>query len=511
MVDERTGVSAPGRPDGRYLLAVVAVASCFILLVGAARHYPTYGTETDFVGSFVPEARRFLQGEPLESANHPPLYAIVIGLAYLITHDWLRAGLLVSWISGVVALVTSFLLFRELCNRAAGFGALLGLLGSGVFVFYWGQATSDVFFLAGFMASCFLAIRASRSGSVGLWVACGVAAGLCFVTRTNGISLAALVIAPLFGAGSTRAKARSVLALLGGMALPVAALAMYAAATGSNLFPKRTYLNLATTYFARRQNSDDAVQQVAGRFTNIRDVLLYDPAAMARIYATNLYALLAHGVTKLIELPLYYAILPGLVFLVGAHFSPELLVLVVVAVSQVLLVNLKSFEPRYYLFLVPWLGAAVGEAFRRIAEARWPRTVQPVVVWFLALMLLLPIGQAGAKTIYLFSHGEEELSEVVPLARRKIEPGAIILASTPHVGFYSGAFPEALPNLASLAELEAYVRTRDWRGTVFIFYGVKERSWRPQYAELARGIPPPWLEVAARSRRPGDWVLLRVR
>jgi hypothetical protein len=501
-----------GRPDEHYLVAVVAVASCFILIVGAARHYLTYGTETDFIDTFVPDARRFLQGQPMESGVHPPLYSIVIAVVYLVTRSWLRAGLLVSWISGVVALVSSFLLFRELCGRAAGFGALLGLLASGLFVFYWGQATSDVIFLAGFMVSCFLAIRASRSGSVGLWAACGIAAGLCFLTRTNGISLAVLAVAPLLGPASTRAKVRAILALLGGMALPVAVLAVYAAATGSNLLPKRTYLSVAVTYFADRSHRNCGASLPAGeRFTSMRDVLLFNPSAMARIYAFNLYGLLADGVTKLIEMPLYYAALPGLVFLIGMDFSPALLVLVVVTVSQVLLVNVTYFQPRLYLFLVPWLGAAIGEMFRRIAAAPWPKRMQPVVVSFLALLLLLGVGQAGAKTVYWLSHGEKELSEVVPQARREIEPGGTILEFRPQLAFYSKASPEPLPDLAGLAALKADAEARAQEGPLYIFYGLIERSCRPQYAALERDVPPSWLDVAARSRTPGGWVLFRVK
>jgi hypothetical protein len=501
------------RPDRQYLLAVLVAASGFILLVGAVRHYLAYGTETDFIGIFVHEAQRFLRGEPLQSVFHPPLYSIVIGLAHLITGDWLRAGLLVSWISGIVVLLSSFLLFRELCSRAAGFGALLGLLGSGLFLLNWGLATSDVFFLAGFMVSCLLAVRAYRSGSIRLWIACGVVVGLCLVTRTNAISLVVLLITPLFGAGSARAKVKSVLALLGGIVLPVAVLAVYAKATGSNLLPGNTYINLATTYFTEgvRTNSDEARQEVAKRFTGVRDVLLHNPAAIAKMYASDLYQLLASGITKLIEMPLYYAILPGLVFLIGAYFSPALLVLAVVAISQVLLVNLKSFEARYYLFLVPWLGAAIGEVFRRVADAPWPRPAQRAVMGFLSLMLLLAIGQAGAKTVYLLLHGEKELSEVVPRARREIKPRAVVLAIKPHVAFYSDASWEPLPALNSLAELKDSAQARDPKQPLYIFYGSIEQERRPQYAELAREVPPSWLQVAARSRKPGGWVLLRMK
>jgi|GEM_PF-6287071 len=504
---------APGRPDWHYLVAIVAGASCFILLGGVARHYLTYGTETDFAGMFVPVAREFLGGSPLHSRYHPPFYSIVLGAAYLITGDWVRAGLIISWSSGIVALVSSFLLFRALCGRAAGFGALLGLLGSGCFVLYWAQATSDVLFLAGFMVSLLLAVRAIRSGSVRLWVACGLVVGLCFITRTNAVSLVVLVVAPLFCAGSARAKLGSMLAFLAGVAIPVAGLAVFAVATGSEVLPRQTYVNLALTYFAEQgaRNSDEARLAVAQRFTGLRDVLLHDPAAMARMYVSDLYELLASRMSKLIEMPLYYAILPGLIFLIGANLSPTLLVIAVVAVSQILLLNFKLFEARFYLFLVPWLGAAVGEMFRRVADAPWPPRVRPAVLSFLALTLFLAVGQATAKTVYILWHGQEEVSEVVPLARRQIQPGAAILSIKPHVGFYSGAEPEFFPNLAGLAELKAYVQARDPKETLYIFYGAVERSVRPQYADLARGLPPPWLEVVARSRKPEAWVLLRVK
>ena len=513
----KTGVlmrmAAASPADGRYLVAIVAAASCFVLLSGAARHYLGYDTETDFVGSFVPDAERLLRGDPLLSEFHPPLYSIVLALVYLITGEWLRAGLLISWISGIVALVSSFLLFKELCNRAAGWGALLALLGSGVFVRYWAEATSDVFFLAIFMLSCLLAARAFASGSVGLWAACGFIIGLCLMTRTNAITLVVLAVAPFLSDGSMRAKVRSFLALLGGMALPIAALVLYAAATGSNLLPGGTYLNVAMTYFSEGSNrmSGDARYEVAERFQSMRDVLLHDPIAMAKIYVYDLYKLLANGFTTLVEMPLYYAILPGMFFLIGMHFSAAFLVLAVVVVAQIMLVNMKFFEPRLYLFLVPWLGAAIGEIARRMVGAPWPPNVQPVVVAFLVVMLLSAIGLAGAKAHSVLSrNGEAELSEVVPLARRAIEPGAVILARKPHVSFYTGRDGDFLPDLSSVSELNEYLRSRDPDRPLYIFYGREERLHRPQYAELAREAPPPWLETVARSPEPGGWVLFRV-
>jgi hypothetical protein len=182
----------------------------------------------------------------------------------------------------------------------------------------------------------------------------------------------------------------------------------------------------------------------------------------------------------------------------------------VVVISQILLVSLTYFQPRLYLFLVPWLGAAIGETFRRIAQARWPGPARPVVVSFLGLMLLLSLGGAGAKTIYLVLHGQAELSEVVPLARREIEPGAVILASRPQVAYYSHASAGPLPDLVGLTALKEDLQTQAQKEPLYLFYGEIERLCLPQYAGLAVQDPPSWLGVAAHSRKPGSWVLLRV-
>jgi 4-amino-4-deoxy-L-arabinose transferase-like glycosyltransferase len=501
-------VFAPGRPDWHYAVAIAAVAACFILAADATREYLSYGTESDFVWRFAPEARRFLQGEPLISDFHPPFYSMVVGVGYLITGDWLRAGLLVSWMSGIAALLSSFLLFTDLCGSTAGFGALLGLLGSGVFMLNWGLATSDVFFLAGFILSCLFAVRALRNNSIRFWIGCGVVVGLCIATRANGIALALLAIAPFFGAASRRVKLQAVGAFLGGMALPLGALALYAAATGSNVIPRGTYLNLAVTYFSGGQHDTEAGRQAARRFTGLSGVLLHDPAALAQHYVLDLYRFLTVGLTRLIELPLYYALLPGLILLIGMHLSPALLIIALVALSQILLVNLAYFQPRLYLFLVPWVGAGIAEVFRRLAETPWPR-LRSAILATLALMWLFAVGQAVAKTGYVLWHAEDELSELIPLARRTIAPGAVVFASKPNLAFYTGARHRFLPELPGVTELREYAVPGS-KAEVYIFYGDSERERHPQYATLA-DAPPSWLQVVARSARRGNWVLLRAR
>ena len=504
-------VGARGFGTG-HLVALVAVYAGLVLAFGSTRRYLGYGTETDFIGGFIPDAQRFLSGEPLLSQFHPPLYSIMVGSVYSLVGDWLQAGLAVSWIFGIASLFLTYFLFRRLCDRPAAWGAVLALLGSGVFLRYSLQASSDIFFLALFMGSCLLVLEALRARSTPLWGACGVAIGLALLTRANGVALLMLLLAP-FADRATAIKARAVhgLSLLGGITVPVFALAAYAAATGSSVLPSEGHLNLAMTYFAEGEDrlTGDARAQIDGRFDGVLDVVLHDPAVMARTYVADLYTLLSRDLTTLVESPLYFLFLPGLFFLVGRNATPVFWVLFLAVAAQILLINFKAFEGRFYLFLVPWLGAAIGQMCWTVVRAEWSPRVRTTFASVLAAGFLAAVGVAVAKT-YLYTHeNTRELAEAVPVARQEVGEGATILARKPHLGFYTGAASLTLPNLDDLAGLRDYVQSHPTPGPLYVFYGEEERARRPQYAELAEGPPPAWLHAVARSRQPGAWVLFR--
>ena len=119
------------------------------------------------------------------------------------------------------------------------------------------------------------------------------------------------------------------------------------------------------TYFAGGdRTSAEAMDEVGGRFGGVADVLLHDPVALARTYLYDLFGVLSRGLTKIVEPPLYFLLLPGLLLLMGTRIGAGLIVLLALAGAQLLLVNFKAFQPRFYLFLVPIMGAA-GELGRR--------------------------------------------------------------------------------------------------------------------------------------------------
>jgi hypothetical protein len=490
---------------GALLLAFAAG----VLGLGLSRSYLGYGVETDFIGAYVPEARRVLDGEPLLSEFHPPLYPLALAGLRQLGGDWLAAGVMLSVVSGLAVLLVSWLLFYDLGGPATAWGAVLTLMGSGVFLQLCASAATDLPFLALFMGSCLCATRALGSGSPWLWRACGLLAGLAIGTRANGLSLILVMLAPFAAPAPWRRRLQGALHVATGLAVPIVGLALYALATGSNVWPARGHLNLAMTYFAGGDRANrEAMEQVAGRFHGSADVLLYDPATLARTYLYDLFGVLSRGVTKVVEPPLYFLFLPGLLFLIGRRLGPRLAILLAIAAAQLLLVNFKAFQPRFYLFLVPLMGAAVGELAGRLQRADWPPKRRRALLVLFGLMLLTAVVLAPIQAQRSI-HGEgDELAEVVPAVATKIPPGSTVIARKPHLAFYTGSGWIYLPDLAGMAELREFLRRQQFTQPAYLFYGREERRYRPQYLMLqSTAAAPDELEPVAQSPEPGSWVL----
>lgn len=495
------------------LATVLIVYGALVLFLGLGRSYLGYVTETDFIGVFVPDAQRFLAGEPLQSSAHPPLYPMLIGALYSLIGDWLTAGVLLSFLSSLVALLASYLLFLRLGGRAAAWGAVLALLGASVFVKYSALATSDVFFQALFVSSCLFAATAAHSGSRPLWWVCGITAGLGAVSRANGLTLVLFMLAPLFYRAAGREKIAHCLFVAAGFALPVILILVYGASTGSRVFPSNTHVNLAVTYFSGSDavSWNDKLSRVDGRFDSLSEVLLHNPLLIAKTYATDLFDRLVFKPAQLMEPPLYFFFVPGLFFLIGMRLSGPLIFLLGAMLAQLLLVNFKGFDHRFYLFLIPLMGAGVGEMCSRIVRWKWPSSRRRRwTAALIAMMFLMTSGLAAGRAYFSIRNQTEELREAVPVALEKLGAQATLLADRPHLSYYTNAKRIILPDLKSLHELQAALEEQRGAAPVYLFYGSWERRIRPQYLDLQHPqSAPKWLQAIAWGKRTGSWVLYR--
>jgi 4-amino-4-deoxy-L-arabinose transferase-like glycosyltransferase len=200
------------------------------------------------IGAFMPDADRFARGQPMLILNHPPACSVALATVNGALADWMKSGLLVSWLSTVCVLIASYQLFRFVGGSWAALGGVMGFAVSGVFLAFGRQATSDVPFLALWMTPLALTASALHSGALWRWVVAGLVAGCGALTRSTGIVLALLVLAPSLASQSWRSRFAHSAAAAAGLAVPIGAWISLAQATGSPLGPTENYPTLTLAY-----------------------------------------------------------------------------------------------------------------------------------------------------------------------------------------------------------------------------------------------------------------------
>ena len=251
---------------------------------------------------------------------------------------------------------------------------------------------------------------------------------------------------------------------------------------------------------------------VAGRFDSVTAVLLHDPVRIATTYLRDLYRLLSVEITRLVEPPLYFMFLPGVFLLLARRWSVGLAVVLAVTVAELLLTNLKQFQPRYYLFLVPLIGAAVGHMCWHVLRAAVGRAVAD--------------GFRASRRSDVRRRRRPRLRQ--DLRRRRARDRRARRAGAGDAradrGRRGRPRAQAAPRLPRRGEEHSSARSRhpgqlhDSCGRrraqtpLYLLYGEIEQRLRPQFQALrtAAGAPD-WLEVVAESAAPGQWILYRYR
>ncbi|MCR9085822.1 MAG: hypothetical protein NXH97_03660 [Rhodobacteraceae bacterium] len=488
------------------LVTVATVAVIFWL--SDQRTIAGYGTEHDFIGSMVGEAERLLNGLPLESKFHPPGFTFVLAATYLGVGDWFETGKAISIFSAAATLVSAHLFFRLLGGPWLALGAVVGLVSSATFLKFGMQATSDIYGLALFYVAFLLAAFAAVRQSVLLWFAVGLVIVLSVMTRTNGLTQIFLLGIPLLQVGLGY-KLRAILGCVTGIIVAAFGFYVFATMTGSNLRPDGTYHNLALTYFTEERVSWEGMIESRSRFSSLYEVLTHDPVAMAKGYIRDLLDIALVRIPQLSGPVLALLFLPGIILAVADRHRLLLLGFFAITLAQLALVNFKAYEPRYHMYLTPWIGA--GAVYLLWAFSRRGDVFPLLRNGILALGaagILLGIAYAGRDAQRFASFGgNPEMSRVLPEVSGIVAAGDLVVARKGHLAFYNGAETVYLADVTTEPEFravfeEAKVPTD---GTLYLFVGEVERSKRPQIAAIVDdGLP--WLATVAE----GDgWALYR--
>ncbi len=450
---------------------------------------------------------------------HPPLYSIFLALIQGITQDWLRTGLLVSLAASAIALVTNFLFFYQLLDAYAGWGAVLGLFASSNFVAYSAYATSDIFFLALYSAALWLSLLAIRRKRASLWILCGLLVGGLLLTRTNGIVCLFIALLPWWSSSSLKQKCSQLLCFLLGLFVPLLGWVCYAYLSGSQFTPEGTYANLAMTYFSPTADriSGDARVKVEAQFDSLTSVLLYDPAHLAKIYVKDLLRLVKKT-AGMLQNPLGLFVLIGIFsffrdIIKGRIDNRRLCAFyIVLTILQVLLINFKAYEERYFLFFLPILGVLVSKAFGYIiylARRQRAKRVSMGICLSCAFLALILSYQAAWQEV---SSSSGELEEVVQSVQQLGISDSNIITRKPHLPFYTRSASLSFPDVETLTELQCAMEAQPNSADLLLYYGTQEKVFRRQFEALANPAnSPDWLAPLDQSSRPDVWALYKYR
>lgn len=491
----------------RAAVALGAIALGAIAFLAWGRVWPGFGTETDFVGAFAPDALRLIEGEPMRLRYHPPLYSVALALFSRIGGDLFAGGRILSWLAGALLIGAAWAGFSRLAGRPAGLGAVGALAVSPLFLRFGAQATSDVFAAALVYAAVACLLLAFAAPRTWRWITAGALLGASLLVRTNAVSFLLLLAAPLL---TDRARGRRAAAVCCGVALPVLCWWIFANATGAPFAPAGGLRdNLALTYFADRDlgAGSEGMATVTGRFDGVLDVLARDPAHVARTYlgdAVGAARRIFFG-SALFLFPANLLALAGLAAWVSRLRDPASAGLILVVGAQAALVNLKTFEPRFWLFLVPFLGAGAGLALAKLPRRElWAAAA--IVVSLGPVAYRLPADHAALRA------RDPELDAVIPALGRRLhgETGAAIVARKGHVGFYNGLVTHILPVADDPAALERWMRNLE-PPVGWLYFGSEETRRRPGLRSLAHpDRAPVGFEPVARGPEGGGWVLYRI-
>ena len=493
--------------------------SCFLFLLVAVtffvsnRKFFLGDAETDYLITYLVEAKRFLFGQPLFLKIHPPFYSIVIAAINSLFLNWFVTGLVVSWVSSLMALAAIFIFFRRLTSEWAALGSVVGFASAPTFIVHAATASSDMFFLA-LYCSCFLfALLADEKGSRFFWFVTGFFVALAFLTRMNGLSLIPLFFLPRVCGEKVNSK-RYFSFLLAGFSIPTLVWIGYARFSGSPFWVQEAHINLAMTYFAPTNDrmTYDPYFVLRNQFGNLWDVIRRDPLRMASVYAIDFVFMVGRNLALLVFPGLSFAGAIGFKTFLKRSRKPFVYVYLAATALHVVLINFKTYEPRFYLFLIPFIGASAGSFLEWILTAKFSRdkmSALPSVI-FLSLIFLIAAFSVSFAYVELHPAFEAELKEAIPEVRNIVPISSIVVARKPNMAFYTESEFSYFPNVETMSELRKELAQLPKSKKVFLYYGSYERKMRPRFLELSRGEEQAFLIPVARTKMGRDWVLYRV-
>ena len=479
---------------------------------GTLRPVGGYGKETDFYARFAPDADRLARGEFPKEGHTGPGYALLLLGASQLTHDHFTSGKLLSAVTGALAFLGAWALFRRCFGDRAALVGGLAMLASPDVLVYSMQATTDIPFLA----LCLAAILALIGSGLARASLAGVLTGLAYLVRYNAVFLLPTALL-WFGVldparGSRASRASRVAVYLLASFLTVAPWLWLNAVHRGSPFYTTNYQNIAAAAYYSPGGEDPEAFRT--RFHSFGDVVRYDPARLGRHYVRTLGMIVANSLgAPQTLLPVGLGAVAGTILVLRGFAAPPGVLVPVSVVLYILPLALVHWERRYFFYVAVCYAGLAGHALVTLGDAlraRWRLgpALSALGVPLLVLLALAPgtVFAAGQVTRML-RHQPLELLAAAAYLTRAAPADARLMARKPHLAYLSRRPWVYLPEVASLDELHDVLRREP---AAYLLCDRLTSAMRPALAFLATpqdGIP--WLQPVY-ADRPHELVIYRV-
>jgi hypothetical protein len=344
----------------------------------------------------------------------------------------------------------------------------------------------------------------------------GIVSGLGLLTRSNGIVLALLVLAPFLTTMRWRSRVADSAFAIAGLCVPICLWIWVASVTGSPVTPTHNHANLAYAYAEGRISGDIALL-MADRFTSTWQVIAHDPGRITVTYLKNLVRLPMRIVTQTAWFPVAILGAAALPLWLLRIADPRVVIVLTTALGGALLTNMHPvFEARYYLFLVPLLGASAGYAISlwldrpsrlRLAPAATITAVAAVAV--VGLLSAAPRARAKAEAPDV----RAQLAEALSAVKRHTPAEAVLVTYKENLAFHARRQSALLPSVTTIEQLCGPLQRQLSSGPAYVYIGYAERRRsRIEISRLLLGDDlPAWLVVTDEGKAGGGWRLLAVK
>jgi hypothetical protein len=350
----------------------------------------------------------------------------------------------------------------------------------------------------------------------------GVLTGAAIVTRTNGIALIGFLLFAITCEGIKVSKIKAVMLFIIGMMIPIVLWCSFAIYSESPIFPKYSYRNLALTYFSEGSDriSGDSMRGASEGLTSTWHVLTKDPIHIAKTYLRDLLSSTKTVFLKegLLLFPLILLALPGLFFLIFREDRKFNRVLALNLLGMFLLLNFKAYQNRFFLYLVPFMGAGIASLLTVLyleAKKKNQNAIILVFALFLVFSSALSIKHIKHSLDYQADLSFDSAKASNMLRNKNISEHATVIARKPHLSFYAELNWYMFPDEESMEDLKSALREiigyQPDNSRVYLFYGFAEREFRPRLATLANSNSNvPWLCRIGYGEENGGWVLYEI-